>query len=219
MIAGLGKGVLNAAHASMIFGRRVERLAEALARLLPAQGHSVLDLGCGDGQVAVAVMRRRPELQFEGVDVLVRPVTHIPVRLYDGHRLPLADRSVDHVTIVDVLHHTDDPAAVLAEAARVARRSVVVKDHLREGLLAGPTLRLMDWVGNRGHDVRLPYNYLDRTEWDAAFARAGLVEDARIEDLGLYPGVLDWAFGRGLHFVNRLVPMEIGPDGVSMPPQ
>lgn len=219
MIARIGKDVLNAAHASMIFGRRVERLAEALARLIPAQGHSVLDLGCGDGQVALAVMRRRPELKFEGVDVLIRPVTHIPVRLYDGKRLPFEDKSVDHVTIVDVLHHTDDPAAVLAEAGRVARRSVVVKDHLREGLLAGPTLRLMDWVGNRGHDVRLPYNYLNRSEWAGAFDRAGLLEDARIEDLGIYPAALDWAFGRGLHFVNRLVPMESGSDGVSMPPQ
>lgn len=219
MIVRLGKDVLNAAHASMIFGRRVERLGEAIARLLPAQGGAVLDLGCGDGQVAVAVMRRRPELSFEGVDVLIRPVTHIPVRLYDGVRLPFDDKSVDHVTIVDVLHHTDDPAAVLAEASRVARRSVVVKDHLREGLLAGATLRLMDWVGNRGHDVRLPYNYLNRAEWDAVFARAGLVEDARLEALQLYPAALDWAFGRGLHFVNRLVPMENGANGVPMASQ
>lgn len=51
--------------------------------------------------------------------------------------------------------------------ARVARRGVVIKDHLREGPLAGPTLRLMDWVGNRGHDVRLPYNYLSRRKWTA----------------------------------------------------
>ena len=27
----------------------------------------------------------------------------------------------------------------------------------------------MDWVGNRGHDVRLPYNYLSKAEWNAIF--------------------------------------------------
>lgn len=199
-----GKQVLNSVHGRLIFQRRVEALADALAAAIPPGPGRVLDLGCGDGQVAVAVMRRRPELTIEGVDVLIRPVTHIPVTLYDGAVLPFADGSFDHVTIVDVLHHTDGPAAVLTEAARVAGQSVVIKDHLREGFLAGPVLRLMDWVGNRGHDVRLPYNYLDGEEWQDAFARAGLVELARQDKLGLYPVPLSWAFERRLHFVTRL---------------
>lgn len=200
-----GKQVLNAVHGALIFGRRVAALADALAAAIPAGPGRVLDLGCGDGQVAVALMQRRPELSVEGVDVLVRPVTHIPVTPYDGQTLPFADQNFDHVTIVDVLHHTDDPAAVLTEAARVSRQSVVIKDHLREGLLAGPTLRLMDWVGNRGHDVRLPYNYLDAGQWAAAFDRAGLAEAQSREKLGLYPAPLSWAFERRLHFVKRMV--------------
>jgi len=199
-----GKQLLNAVHGALIFGRRVEALADAMAAAVPPGAGRVLDLGCGDGQVAVALMRRRPDLTVEGVDVLVRPVTHIPVTRYDGVRLPFADRSFDHVTIVDVLHHTDDPAAVLTEAARVARHSVVVKDHLREGWLAGPTLRLMDWVGNRGHDVRLPYNYLDAGQWASALQAAGLEQAHRQERLGLYPAPLSWVFERRLHFVNRL---------------
>lgn len=208
MIAGGGKQVLNAVHGALIFGRRVDVLADALSAALPAGPGRVLDLGCGDGQVAVAIMDRRPELTLEGVDVLVRPVTHIPVTPYDGVTLPFENKSFDDVTIVDVLHHTDDPAAVLTEAARVARRSVVIKDHLREGVLAGPTLRLMDWVGNRGHDVRLPYNYLDSAQWRQAFAKAGLVEASRQAKLGLYPAPLSWAFERQLHFVIRLEPIN-----------
>lgn len=200
----VGKKALNAIHGALIFGRRVQALADALATAVPAGAARVLDLGCGDGQVAVALMRRRQELSVEGVDVFVRPVTHIPVTRYDGVTLPFPDQSFDHVTIVDVLHHTDDPAAVLAEAARVAKVSVIVKDHLREGWLAGPVLRLMDWVGNRGHDVRLPYNYLDSAQWRAAFADAGVTEALREEKLGLYPAPLSWVFERRLHFVSRL---------------
>ena len=199
-----GKQILNAVHGAVIFGRRVEALADALASAIPAGPAKVLDLGCGDGQVAVALMRRRPELTVEGVDVFVRPVTHIPVTPYDGVTLPFAEASFDHVTVVDVLHHTDDPAAVLKEAARVAARSVIVKDHLREGWLAEPVLRLMDWVGNRGHDVRLPYNYLDSAQWRGAFGVAGVEEAQRSERLGLYPPPLSWVFERRLHFVNRL---------------
>lgn len=209
MIIGLAKGLLNRVHDSAVFGRRVKVLSGALAAAIPGGG-TVLDLGCGDGQVAAGLMALRPDLVVQGVDVLLRPVTHIPVTLYDGAMLPFADGSFDYVTIVDVLHHTDDPAAVLAEARRVARRGVVVKDHLREGLLAGPTLRLMDWVGNRGHDVRLPYNYLDSGQWAAAFAEAGLVQASWAGELGLYGAPLNWYFERRLHFVALLEPTMRG---------
>lgn len=206
MIAQSAKGLLNRVHDSVVFGRRVKVLSEALAAAIP-EGGTVLDLGCGDGQVALGLMALRPDLAVEGVDVLRRPVTHIPVTLYDGVTLPFGDDSFDYVTIVDVLHHTDDPAAVLAEAGRLARRGVVVKDHLREGLLAGPTLRLMDWVGNRGHDVRLPYNYLDGGQWAEAFARSGLVRDSWTDRVVLYGAPLSWWFERRLHFVALLRPM------------
>lgn len=194
------KPLLNALHHRAVFTRRVEVLAALLAQAIPTGGR-VLDLGCGDGRIAARLMERRPDLIIEGVDVLVRPVTHIPVTRYDGQTLPFADDSFDYVVIVDVLHHTDDPAVVLAEAARVARRGVVVKDHLREGWLAEPTLRLMDWVGNRGHDVRLPYNYLDRAQWAKTLERCGLAVSTWRDRLALYPLPFDWVFGRRLHFV------------------
>jgi SAM-dependent methyltransferase len=199
-----GKRLLNTVHGALIFRRRVEVLADSLAIAIPSDALRVLDLGCGDGQVARAIMRRRPELVIEGVDVLVRPVTHIPVTVYDGNRLPFADRQFDCVTIVDVLHHTDAPGLVLAEAARVASGSVVIKDHVREGILAGLALRLMDWAGNRGHDVRLNYNYLDANQWTELFASAALKETYRQAKLGLYGPPVSWAFERRLHFVNRL---------------
>ena len=198
------KSLLNAVHARAVFNRRVRVLSQAIAATVPSGGR-VLDLGCGDGSIAAAVMAQRPDLAFEGVDVLVRPHTHIPVTPYDGATLPFADDSFDFVTVIDVLHHTDDPGAVLAEAARVARTAVILKDHLREGILAGPTLRFMDWVGNRGHDVRLPYNYLDATEWRSAYARAGLHPEQVVDRLALYPQPFSAAFDRRLHFLARLV--------------
>ena len=197
------KSLLNAVHHAAVFNRRVRVLAGHIADAIPHRG-TVLDLGAGDGSVAVALMQLRPDLKVEGVDVMIRPVTHIPVTQYDGVTLPFPDQSFDYVTIVDVLHHTDDPGAVLTEAARVAARGVIVKDHLVAGLLAAPTLRLMDWVGNRGHDVVLPYNYLDAKGWAEAHRRAGLAVDARQDRLDIYPAPFTWAFDRQLHFVDRL---------------
>jgi SAM-dependent methyltransferase len=197
------KSILNAVHGAAVFNRRVRVLAEHLADAIPSRGH-VLDLGCGDGSVAIALMQLRPDLKVEGVDVFVRPNARIPVTEYDGKTLPFVDGSFDYVTIVDVLHHTEDPAAVLTEAARVARLGIIVKDHLLEGPLAGPTLRLMDWVGNRGHNVVLPYNYLTRAEWQGAFYRARLNTVSSREKLGLYPRPFSWMFDRKLHFVALL---------------
>lgn len=203
MLFSNAKSLLNTLHHRAVFTRRVEVLSALLAETIPAGGR-VLDLGCGDGRIAARLMERRPDLAVEGVDVLVRPVTHIRVTRYDGQTLPFPDGGFDYVVIVDVLHHTDDPAMVLAEAARVARRAIVVKDHLREGWLAGATLRLMDWVGNRGHDVRLPYNYLDRAQWAKVLKRCGLAVVTWRDRLALYPLAFDWVFGRRLHFVALL---------------
>jgi SAM-dependent methyltransferase len=177
------------------------------------EGKSILDLGCGDGSIARLLMDNQPKLEIRGVDVLRRPEIQIPFDLYDGKTIPFPDRSFDWVMAVDVLHHTDNPREVLTEAARVARRGVVVKDHLREGIGAYSTLRFMDWVGNRGHDVRLPYNlhvrlpynYLSMNEWKRAIAGARLSVKTWRQDLNLYPAPFNLLLDRQLHFVATFV--------------
>ena len=44
---------------------------------------------------------------------------------------------------VDVLHLTDDPVLLLREAARVARNTIVIKDHTLDGFAAAATVRFM----------------------------------------------------------------------------
>ena len=176
-----------------------------MAALVPADA-GVLDVGSGDGELAAEVMRLRPDVRVEGIDVLVRPDTRIPVTPFDGAHIPGGAKSVDVVMLVDVLHHADDPVALLAEAGRVCGRAVIVKDHLTDPLFAVPTLRFMDRVGNARHGVRLPYRYLSRHEWMTAIDSAGLRVDEWVPHLGLYPPPASWLFERGLHFAARFVP-------------
>jgi SAM-dependent methyltransferase len=190
-------------HRHAVFRRRVRVLAARLAALLPANA-SVLDVGCGDGSIDRLIAERRPDARIAGIDVRARAGSVIPVREFDGRTIPYADDSVDIVMFVDVLHHTTDPVRLLEEAARVARHAIVLKDHTRDGWLAGPTLRLMDWFGNAPHGVDRPHTYWRETEWRETFRRLGLTPTVWIRRVGLYPAPVGWWFDRSLHFVARL---------------
>jgi SAM-dependent methyltransferase len=198
------KTAMGSMHSSMIFGRRVSRLGALCAKLLP-ENASVLDVGTGDGTIASIVMSNRPDVRVQGIDVHPRPSTKIPVTIFDGKKIPFEANSFDSVMVVDVLHHTDDPASMLKEIARVSSSSVIIKDHTIEGFLARPTLRLMDWVGNAPHGVRLPYNYFSINQWQRGFADAGLSIDSWKDDLQLYNAPFTWFFDRKLHFIAKLV--------------
>ena len=197
-------------HARLVHGRRVRVIGELLAPLVPA-GARTLDVGCGDGRVGRQVLDRRPDLELRGVEITPRKDTLIPVDSYDGQTLPYPDASFDALIYVDVLHHSDEPEALLREALRVARQAVLIKDHLCDGLLARPTLSFMDRVGNRGFDMPMPHNYWRRDQWWQAFDRLGVEVDHWSSEVPLYPWPASLVFGRSLHFVARLRPARPGP--------
>lgn len=195
--------LIRRVHHAGIHSRRVHVLAGHLRELIPA-GASVLDVGSGDGLLASLVKAQRPDLVWNAVDTVERPRTHIPVKLFDGKRLPFEDKQVDVVLLIDVLHHTDDPMSMLHEAVRVARTELVVKDHLRQGLAAHSVLSFMDWVGNGSWGVSLPYRYWSAEQWRSAREQLQLRAEEERVVLGLYPWWADWLFGRSLHFIARL---------------
>ena len=159
---------LERVHERSVAPRRVRVLAEHVSALLPDAAR-VLDVGCGDGRIAREIARRRPDVALLGIDVLVRPDAHIAVEPFDGTTIPAGDGEFDAVLLLDVLHHAREPATLLQEAVRVTRGTLVVKDHLREGRWAGPTLRFMDRVGNRRHGVRLDCEYWTHETWRRTF--------------------------------------------------
>jgi len=195
--------MIGIAHESLVFARRTRALASAIGELLPSRA-DILDVGCGDGTVDRLILQSRPDLEIRGIDVLQRPSSAIPVSTFDGVTFPCADKSVDTVLFVDVLHHTNDPCVLLREAVRVARQSIVIKDHTMNGPFAYSTLRIMDWFGNAHHGVALPYNYWPEARWRSSFAELGLSPAAWHTRLGLYPFPASLIFERHLHFVAEL---------------
>lgn len=90
---------------------------------------TVGDLGCGTGQVTavlapfvarvIAVDRSGDMLQ--AARRRLRGVTNVDVRRGELEAVPIADGELDAATLLLVLHHIPDPAAVLTETARVLR--------------------------------------------------------------------------------------------------
>ena len=190
-------------HGGYIQDRRAHVLAEQLSSLIP-HNSTVLDVGCGDGKLSAQILELRGDTIIKGVDVLARSQSYIPVDLFDGQTIPAADDSFEVVMFVDVLHHTEDPMILLREATRVARRHIILKDHLQDRPLAKTTLRFMDSIGNARYGVATPYNYWHERKWRQAFEEVGLTVTFWTSDFQLYPKLLDLLFGGTLHFIARL---------------
>ncbi|MGB0595295.1 MAG: methionine biosynthesis protein MetW [Rubripirellula sp.] len=190
-------------HERNIHQRRIDVLAKWIANRIP-NGASVLDVGCGDGELAAKIQKRRPDLKLKGLEVLVRGETAIPVDAFDGCQFPYENNEIDIVMMVDVLHHSDLPQKLMDESARVANKQIIIKDHYLQGLAAYRTLAFMDQVGNSRHGVAIPCNYLTPDQWIEMFRCSDLQVRECIDHLGLYPPPLNWLFERRLHFLAVL---------------
>ena len=187
-------------HDKYVHARRVHVLCRRLIALIPERAE-VLDVGCGDGLLTALLAKGRSDITIRGLDVTVRKNAVIPIEAFNGQVIPYPDKGVDAVMLIDTLHHTDDPMILLREARRVARSTILIKDHTQEGWLAEPTLRFMDWVGNARHGVASPGHYWRKAQWDAAFQALGVRVRAWEHQLGLYPWPANWIFERSLHFI------------------
>jgi SAM-dependent methyltransferase len=116
-----------------VMERRARRLAELLGTWLPGGG-PVLDLGSGTGHLAARLERERG-LQVVAADVSdIHVVGPRPVPIADG-ALPFADDAHTAALLVFMLGYPRDPAAVLAEAARVTSGPVILVQTLYSGRL------------------------------------------------------------------------------------
>ena len=111
-------------------GRWSSRLAELFLDFAgPATGQC-LDLGCGTGNLSVALLRRAPAVRVTGLDFSPAYVAHAQgrpdtagaeFRVGDACALPFADGSFDRVLSLLMLHFVPRAADAVAEMRRVTR--------------------------------------------------------------------------------------------------
>jgi len=139
----------------------VDHVARLLGPRADESGLSVLDLGCGPGQILIMMARRWPAMRITGIDAAPAMIAKargdaanasvdlsldvLRIGPEGAARLPYADASFDLVTCNSVLHHLADPLAAFDEMARVAKPegAVLIRDLARPpSALYGPHVRV-----------------------------------------------------------------------------
>ncbi|ONG56870.1 SAM-dependent methyltransferase [Pseudoroseomonas deserti] len=133
----------------------------------------IADIGTGTGRLLELLAPRaeallgldasREMLALARARLGERGIANASVRLADMYRLPLPDGGFDAATLQMVLHYAEDPAAALAEAARLLRPEglllvVDLAPHVRAELLSGFAHRwpgfddaaMAGWMGAAG---------------------------------------------------------------------
>jgi SAM-dependent methyltransferase len=105
--------------------------ASLLALIAPQGAGRLLDIGTGTGRVLELLGPRVTEglgidaskamLALARARLARAGLSHCAVRLADMYRLPLPDAGFDIAVLQMVLHHAEDPARALTEAARILR--------------------------------------------------------------------------------------------------
>jgi len=93
-------------------------------------GGTVLDLGSGDG-LFLSLLREKG-VPGEGLDISEEGVAKtrskgLKSSIFDfNEKIPSGDNTFDTVVMLDLLEHLYDPETLLAEAARVSKKSVII---------------------------------------------------------------------------------------------
>ena len=127
-----------------VMERRNRQLMAQVGAWLPAQG-PVLDLGSGTGHLS-AMLERELRLEVVPADVSdLHVVGRPPVLIADGV-LPFEPETFSAALLLFMLAYPSDPAAVLAEAARVTRGPIILVQSLYAGRVGHAWLRAREFL-------------------------------------------------------------------------
>jgi SAM-dependent methyltransferase len=133
------KSILDA-----VMERRAGQLMQQVHAWLPADG-PLLDLGSGTGHLAARLQR---ELGLETVTADVSDIHVVgppPIMIADGI-LPFDEGTFSTALLLFVLAYPDNPAGVLAEAARVTRGPIIVVQSLHSDRFGYTWLRVREFL-------------------------------------------------------------------------
>ncbi len=186
----------------------------ALLALVPETGVGrLLDIGTGTGRLlellasrvahAMGIDASKAMLALARTRLARAGLSHCGVRLADMYRLPFADGVFELAVLQMVLHYAEDPAGVVAEAARVLR--------------PGGTLIVADLAAHDRVDVieRLAHCWpgFGDAAMESILADAGLAADTPLD----VPGTMQVRLWRAMREPDRALAPVRGDAAIRLP--
>ena len=165
-------------------GERVKYRAEQVLDLLRSiKPSTMVDIGCGDGQITseLRCQLKLPQLSVTGLEVYVRPGVekNFTLTQFNGKNLPIESNSQDLVTIFAVLHHSSDPQELIKEAFRILKPggNVILRDFDADSQEDKLFQLIMDQMLYEVYtpypDVPIPGTYHSLQRWEDLFRKSG----------------------------------------------
>ena len=184
----LGEMVKSYDHPSIALFRAIE--LKAISNLLQKYEikRPILDLGCGEGEIAKAIFEGQPDVGFDNWDEMLVPARksgiYKKVVKGDARKMPFEDNSFNTVFSNCVIEHIDGIDKVLSETARLLKPggyfifttpSHKYKEYLYFYQLFNRLKMpfLANWYTKKRNAMLNHYNWFSKEGWQARLADSG----------------------------------------------
>jgi ubiquinone/menaquinone biosynthesis C-methylase UbiE len=188
----------HSASVSELYRRRCRREAEEMtahaqaAELLRGRvtaGDTLLDAGCGSGYFYHSLTSRGLAVEYWGIDAAPSliaigraelPAFGLPAERLQVVRLEDLDGEFDHIVCINVLSNLDNYHRPLERLLRMARKSVILRESLKDGAVYS---YVRDEYLDPDVELNVHVNHYDRAELEAFIRGYGfnarMIEDRR----------------------------------------
>ena len=134
------------------------------------KGERVLDVGAGTGFIS-KILSKKARVTL--LDIKDYNQTDLPLRIYDGKKIPFKNKSFDTILLLTVLHYAPNTEKFLKEIKRVANKIIIVDD-VYETKFGKFIVNLNDSVVSNTVGIFTKFNFLKDKEFKTMFEKYGL---------------------------------------------
>ena len=152
---------------------RTRAVINAILPFIGEDSAKLIDIGAGSCHIS-KTLSSKYGFDVTAIDVVDHNITDLPLKLYDGSKLPYDDNSFDAGLLVFVLHHAMDTSNLIKEAGRVCKKLIVVED-IPGNSLERQAWKRLDYLFNhaRHSDIEVAHEAKSAGEWKALFKQLG----------------------------------------------
>lgn len=164
------KGKMKKILFNWLYGKQARHYFHRIGPLIKPN-EKVIDIGCGHGFLGEMISKKA---KVTLLDVTSTNMSSLPLTMYDGKSIPFKNNSFDVGILRAVLHHANNPEALLKESARVCKRLIIVEDTLWSPW-DNKFYTFMDKLTSWQQDIKAGLHFKSNGDWIDLFEKNKLI--------------------------------------------